>query len=709
MHPTRPFRHFFIHLVALYAACLFVAGCSEEKKKGYSATLKSEESTTQALFPHSFDTARLNKIGPDACIACHAEEVADWKQSHHAHANRLVSPELDRAAFTPRRQVKESGVTYELYQNADQFFLDVVEKDNSTTTYELHGVIGYTPVRQYLARLPGNKLQTISASYDVLEDKWFDVFAGDDRMPGEWGHWQGQGMNWNANCAYCHTTEYEKGFDFETNIYHSTWVQQGLTCAECHSGLEAHVDAAHKGNAKDSILKLTSIQTQENCATCHSRRDQLTPDDFEIGDDFHDHFGLSLPDQPGLYYPDGQIRDEVFVYGSFQISRMGHAGVSCIDCHNPHTLEPILPVENNMLCMRCHESGIDNAPIIQPLSHSFHSAGSTGNQCVKCHMPETVYMGNDWRADHGFHKPDPLLSQELGTPNACSSCHTDQTLDWAVEWSEKWYGAKLKDSRQRKRGRAIAKAYEFAPESLNAILSLAKDEDIPAWQATYIGLLGNFLPNKRAEKYIKSMVENKNPLIRNRAIGALSQTNAIDTITQLGLKDSSRDVRMTAARARASSNIKITDSRAASEWHAYQTFNSDRPQSLLLMANDAASQNKPADTQKYVERAVHLDAANPEIYRQAAVLLSSAGINHQAEAYLYKGWEIDPRNPSFPYSLGLLAAQNGDLDKAIGFLQETTSLEPQFYRAWYNLSLAYQKLNQPENAAHAMRRAQGNN
>ena len=34
----------------------------------------------------------------------------------------------------------------------------------------------------------------------------------------------------------------------------------------------------------------------------------------------------------GLYFPDGQIRDEVYEYGSFLQSRMFHEGVTCSDC-----------------------------------------------------------------------------------------------------------------------------------------------------------------------------------------------------------------------------------------------------------------------------------------------------------------------------------------------------------------------------------------
>ena len=42
---------------------------------------------------------------------------------------------------------------------------------------------------------------------------------------------------------------------------------------------------------------------------------------------------------PDLYFPDGQIKGEVYEYGSFIQSRMFHEGVTCSDCHEPHSLE----------------------------------------------------------------------------------------------------------------------------------------------------------------------------------------------------------------------------------------------------------------------------------------------------------------------------------------------------------------------------------
>jgi tetratricopeptide (TPR) repeat protein len=108
-----------------------------------------------------------------------------------------------------------------------------------------------------------------------------------------------------------------------------------------------------------------------------------------------------------------------------------------------------------------------------------------------------------------------------------------------------------------------------------------------------------------------------------------------------------------------------------------------------------------------VARAIALDRANGNAYQQGAILLSTAGLNGAAERTLKDGWAIAPQDPQFPYSLGLLAAEMGDLERAAAYLEEAVAQAPDFYRAWYNLSLAYSQLNRPQDAARAQRKAQG--
>jgi len=619
-----------------------------------------------------------------------------------------VSREEDYFAFTPRRNVRESGVTYEVAQIDGEDVLRVLRgPGGAVDTYPLEGVIAAEPLRQYLAAFPGGRWQTTSIAYDPEEEEWFEVFEGEDRQPGEWGHWTGQGMNWNANCAYCHMTEYEKGYDAGANTYESSWTHQGIGCAECHSGLSEHVAASHGGDYAAGLETLSAEQIQHNCATCHSRRDQLTADAFEPGDDYHDHFGLSLPDQPGLYYADGQIRDEVFVYASFEMSRMGHAGVTCLDCHDPHTLDLKLPATNNALCMQCHETGQDEAPVIEPLVHSNHPAGSTGNSCVECHMPHTTYMQRDPRRDHGFHSPDPLMTRERGIPNACSTCHEEETLDWAVEWAERWYGEKLEASRQRARARALSDAYAGEADAHAGLLALAREEEIPAWRATYAGLLGN-TAQADAEAviaHLEASLKDGSPLVRARAVQSLGGTRLGPEAASAALNDRSRSVRIAASRVLSTQERAIPNMQALAEWGNYLAFNADRPQTALMLAEEAIRGGDVAGARRYVRNAVSFDARSPLVVRNAAVLMSIAGDIAEAERLLSEGMERLPADADLPYLLALLRAEQGNLAEAIRLLRVATERNPELYRAWYNLAIALVQLERWEEANAAIERA----
>ena len=125
---------------------------------------------------------------------------------------------------------------------------------------------------------------------------------------------------------------------------------------------------------------------------------------------------------PPFYQADGQIEEEVYVYGSFLQSKMYQAGVQCQDCHDPHTAE--VKVQGNGLCLTCHQPKAYETP-----QHHGHALGSQAAQCVTCHMPGKTYMGVDFRRDHRFGVPNAPISQALDTRDVCQSCHEDR---WAA-------------------------------------------------------------------------------------------------------------------------------------------------------------------------------------------------------------------------------------------------------------------------------------
>ena len=172
-------------------------------------------------------------------------------------------------------------------------------------------------------------------------------------------------------CAECHSTNLQKNYDAQKREYKTTWSEINVSCEACHGPGSGHVVWAREqspaskgqkayrndprkgltvvlderknihwspnpetGNAQRSSPRATSTEIQL-CARCHSRRAQLFGD-YQPREPLMNSYLPSLLVQ-GLYYSDGQINGEVYEYGSFIQSRMYHAGVTCSDCHEPHS------------------------------------------------------------------------------------------------------------------------------------------------------------------------------------------------------------------------------------------------------------------------------------------------------------------------------------------------------------------------------------
>lgn len=346
-------------------------------------------------------------------------------------------------------------------------------------------MIDIEPLRQFLLPIGAGRLQVAPLSFDPHRFDWFDA-QEPPREPDDWSFWAHRGMNWNSQCAFCHMTDFEKNYDIATDNYASTWTTMGISCTQCQWDMSAHL--ADPENP-EKIALLPKPLAMDNCASCHSRREELTGL-FAPGELYNDHYRLTMAEQPGIYYADGQVLEENFEHGSLMLSRMGHAGVSCLDCHNPHSGGLVLPVENNALCMSCHSApetmvGEFRATPIDVATHTFHETGTPGSRCIDCHMAETTYMVRNPRRDHGFISPDPQLTIEAGIPNSCNRCHADETAEWAGDWVNQRYGEDVMESRRSRQGaRVILRAQDGVSEWDSELLAMAHSEEIAFWKAT---------------------------------------------------------------------------------------------------------------------------------------------------------------------------------------------------------------------------------
>ena len=620
-----------------------------------------------------------------------------------------MNAELDQAAFIPARTFKLGTQPTATSSTNGNFYITSIGLSGQPEVHQVARVIGNDPLRQFLTAGPNGRWQVMEASYDPHRNEWFDVFGNEDRKPGEWGHWTGRGMNWNSMCAECHNTRLKKNYDEASDSYHTTMAEMTVTCEACHGPLKAHVDWQKKyhnqGMVDPTMPKRTPAQIMDTCATCHSRRSDLTGD-FKPGDSFFDHFELSTVDHSEQFYPDGQIHDEDYEFTAFYGSKMHQAGVTCLDCH-PRSLHMPRP-QGNAVCLRCHASGFMKAPIIQPEEHSHHAFGSTGDDCIGCHMPVTTYMQRHPRHDHGLTIPDPLLTKKLGIPNACNRCHADKTVDWSMATVDKWYGQKM-DRPSRQRTEWIALARQGDASARGPLLSLLSNETNSYWQAVATGLLDQWIGDPAVNAGLGGALTNRDPLVRATAVRSLEplvqhpETGVSDEVRNL-LGDPSRNVRIAAAWAlRAELD---TNSTAGQELLHYLNINADQPSGQMQKGAFYFSRGDLPQALAHFEKAVSWDTNSAPLHREYAIALSAANRAPEAIEQLEAAVRIAPREASYHYELGLAWNEAGNLPKAIDSLQTAVQLDPANDRAWYNLGLAQNSAGQIEAALAALDKAE---
>ena len=167
-------------------------------------------------------TALAGYAGSESCRECHPQDYDLWAKSNHGLAERPVQPALDRAAFDPPRRFLHGTQSTEVRVRDGAYEVVTLGYSNRVAPYRVDRVIGNDPLRQFLTPQPGGRWQTMEAAYDPRRHQWFNVYGNEDRLPGEWGHWTGRGMNWNSMCAACHNTRLRKNYDAATDTYHTT-------------------------------------------------------------------------------------------------------------------------------------------------------------------------------------------------------------------------------------------------------------------------------------------------------------------------------------------------------------------------------------------------------------------------------------------------------------------------------------------------------
>ena len=457
------------------------------------------------------------------------------------------------------------------------------------------------------------------------------------------------------------------------------------------------------GTAKRSVAPKSSKEV-EACAVCHARRQQFSDDSKAQAQSFFDAFRPSLL-SPGLYHVDGQQREEVYNYGSFLQSKMYAAGVTCSDCHNPHSGK--LRAPGNAVCTQCHAPEKFDAP-----SHHHHPAGSKGAECAACHMPTTTYMIIDRRHDHSIRIPRPDRTYLLGTPNACNQCHSDKTAGWARDALKTWYPSPKPGAQD------FAEAFDLgdrgAPGAQIALMRIAEaGSQSGIARASAISRLGRFPSPQALDLAIQSLkVDDLN--VRAAAISLIAGADPATRRSVLVplLHDKTRLIRMDAARALAGEPERdlAPDDRKAleaalAEYVEAQLFNAERPETHANLGSLYRDRGKMDAARPAFAKAIEIDPTFVAAAISLADLRRTEGNESAAEAILRQALSANPGSGPVQHALGLSLIRQKRATEAMVYLGQAARAAPEEPRFSYVYAVALHDMGQQADAIEVLKGA----
>ena len=624
------------------ALVLFAASC------GLVACSESPETAAESS-PASSETAF---VGSASCASCHSRQAADWQGSHHEEAMQPANDETVLGDFGDA-SVKYFGATSRMYRDGDAFYMRTSNARGENEDFRVSHTFGVYPLQQYLTDFPDGRKQVLPFAWDARPadeggQRWYHLYPDEEVGPKHVFFWTKRFANWNIMCAECHSTDLQVNYDLPSDRFDTTWSEVSVGCEACHGPGSEHVWQAASGFDDEFGLQidlghsdgvtwqmndstgiayrsepLLSGQQVESCGRCHSRRSVIA-ETYEYGKPLLDTHRVALLEE-NLYHADGRILDEVYVYGSFVQSKMYRAGVTCSDCHNPHSGELKTGPEPNDVCGQCHAPAVfastDHAP---------------NDNCVSCHMQAETYMGVDVRRDHSFRLPDTGTDPEH-------------------------YGAAITAARLGNADPQAAHNPTYPMIARATVLSLLRApfnvQDVDALQRA---------------------IDDPDPLMRTAALSAIHA--APPEMRPLAgtslLRDPVRAVRTQAALTYAQSRdlLPIEDARvyadAADEFRASLLVAASTPESLSMLADFEYRLGDNGKAMNYLEYAKNLDPDHALTRHSLGLALVRERRYDEALTELEQAYRLEPESPRFAYVYAVALNQLGQVEQAIAVMDK---------------------------------------
>lgn len=644
-------------------------------------------------------------VGSEKCADCHAAEARLWRTSQHRHAMDHANAQSVRGDFNGAT-FEYAGTRSRFFRENKRFLVETDGPDGKLATFEVKYTFGVDPLQQYLIEFPDGRIQALSIAWDTRPreqggQRWFHLYPDAAVTANDPLHWTKPSQNWNFMCAECHSTGVRKNYDASKDRFATTFAEISVGCEACHGAGSRHVDWARSRNkvsGPDHELlvrfdersgitwsvdggTLKPVRSApapalrkevETCGLCHARRGQLS-EGWTPGRPLSETHRVALLDRRH-FHADGQMRheEETYTYAPFLQSKMFAKGVTCSDCHDPHSAA--LKAPGDGVCAQCHTPAK-----YETAGHRHHADVSPPLSCASCHMPERRYMVVDRRHDHGFRIPRPDLSMQTGVPNACNDCHRDKQANWAALQIETWFGP-VRQGHQT-HARAFHAAWSEAADAPALLAAIAGAGDVSAIvRASAIAQL----PAPDGD-LVRRALSDPDPLVRLGALDGLEGVppDGLWPFASSQLSDPVRGVRIRAAEllasvapARQPEADRDKFARAAAEFVAAQHLNADRADARTALGSFFARQGNAMGAESEYRAALRLDPSFGPGAVNLSDLYRQLGRDNDGEKVLREALARSAQDASLHHALGLTLVRQKRSEAALEELRQAAVLDP---------------------------------
>ena len=319
--------------------------------------------------------------GPESCIECHADRVAEFQTTRHFLANQTPQSGKMPEGFSQGKgtyQVPEHSLHFEMTESPHGFLATAIQqtaKGNQATSSKIAFCYGSAG---------GND----EIYFAWREDRLYELPVAWLDPNKEWGsslfdrHGSGDfSREMTIRCVECHNTWFEHFAGTRNRYGHDNFIL-GVTCEVCHGPGQDHV-TFHRNNreireayAVARPTRMTREQRMDLCAQCHSNalKHRGPAFSYRPGQPLDESYVTLKPKHP----EEDHVANQTTYLRQSRCFQQSDS-LTCVTCHNPHQPRSATNA-GSASCKKCHadKDCTDRNQIPTEVQHN----------CVGCHMPE---------------------------------------------------------------------------------------------------------------------------------------------------------------------------------------------------------------------------------------------------------------------------------------------------------------------------------